>query len=247
MVRIAVCDDEEIITDEMKLVLTDILDGLGIGHEIDGFLSVSDLCRVMKSGTRYDLIFLDIAFSENEMDGVEMGWLIREVLKDNTVSIVYISWVERYAMHLFKIRPMDFLIKPLTREKIEKTVETYLKIAAPLGEGKFVYKKGHATHSVRTKDIVYLEARDRKIVIHFCDGEEDDFYGTLKDVYEKQLKECDFLFTHASFAVNYDYVTEIRYNDLHIAYHPSPLPISQTRRNDVRKQYAAILKRRRIQ
>jgi len=246
MIKVAVCDDEKETTAELELALADIFDGLCVGHEIDGFLSVSDLRGALKAGTRYDLIFLDIAFSENEINGVEMGWLIREVLKDNTVSIVYISWVERYAMHLFKIRPMDFLIKPLTREKIEKTVETYLKIAAPFGGEKFVYKKGHTTHSVQTKDIVYLEAYDRKIVIHLCDGTKNDFYGSLKDVYEEQLKERDFLFIHASFAVNYDYVTEINYSDLHIAGSPPSLPVSQSRRNEVRKRYTAIMRRRRV-
>jgi len=246
MVKVAVCDDEKEITTELKLALVDIFDGLGVVYEIDGFFSVSELRRSLKAGTCYDLIFLDIAFSENEINGVEMGWLIREVFKDNAVSIIYISWVERYAVHLFKIRPIDFLIKPLTREKVKVAVEAYLRIAGPL-EREFAYKKGRSMHSVRTKDIVYMEARDRKVVIHFCNGEKDDFYGALKDVYEKDLKERDFLFVHASFAVNCDYVAAIKFNDLHIVGWSSPLPISQNRKNEVRERYAAIMKRRRVQ
>jgi len=246
MVRIAVCDDEKEIIAELELTLADILDGMDVDHKIDVYHSGVDLCSALKTGFRYDLIFLDIAFSENEINGVETGWMIREIHNDNAVSIVYISWIERYAMHLFKIRPMDFLIKPLTRGKIQTAVETYFRIISPpWGDVEFVYKKGHATHSVWLKEIVYLEARDRKVVLHLCNGTKDDFYGNLKDTYENQLKEYDFLFIHASYAVNYDYITAIKYSDLHITDSQSPLPVSQSRRNEVRERYTAIMKRRR--
>jgi len=244
MVRVAICDDEKEIITELELTLADIFGVFDITHEISSFLSVNELCGALKGGTCYDLIFLDIGFSENEINGVEMGWLIREILHDNTVSIVYISWEERYALQLFKIRPLDFLIKPLTREKVKKTIETYIRITAPLaGGGEFTYKRGRATHSAQIKDIVYLEANDRKVIVHFRDGGTDDFYGTLKDVYEKQLKECDFLFAHASFLVNYDYVTATGYRLLHVT-GGLTLPISQSRRNEVRYRCTAIAKRR---
>ena len=247
MVRVAVCDDEKETTTELKLELASIFDELAITHEIDGFFSASELCLALKGGACYNLIFLDIAFSEDEMNGVEVGWLIREVFKDNAVSIVYISWVERFAMHLFQIRPMDFLIKPLTREKIVKTVKTYLKVSASSrSEGKFFYKKGHTLHSVQIKQIVYLEALDRKVIIHLCDGGKDDFYGTLKDVYEEQLTDFDFLFTHASFVVNYDFVMAINYGTLDIMGRSTPLPISKNRRDAMRKRYSAIMRRRRV-
>jgi len=245
MVKIAVCDDEEEITAGLELALADILGAIGVEHEIRGFSSARELCRSLQAGERYGLIFLDIAFSENEINGVETGWIIREVHKDNAVSIVYISWEKRYAMELFKIRPLDFMIKPLARGEIERAVETYLEISTPPGgKAELAYKKGHLERSARIKDIVYLEARDRKVVIHLCDGGKDDFYGALKDVYEEQLKRRDFLFVHASFAVNYDYVTAVKYNSLHVACSPTPLPVSRNRRDEVRRRYSAIMKRR---
>ena len=96
-----------------------------------------------------------------------------------------------------------------------------------------------------TKNIVYLEARGRKVVIHLRDGREDDFYGALRDVYEEQLKGCDFLFAHASYLINFDYITTVKYNCLHIKGRPTPLPISEGRRKEMRNRYTAILKRRR--
>jgi len=246
MVKIAVCDDEKEVTAELEQALTGIFGGLNIAHEIACFLSGNELCRALEAGAQYNLIFLDIEFSKNEINGVELGHLIRDTHQNSTASIVFISWIERYAMQLFQIRPLDFLIKPLSSEKIEETVKTYLRIAAlPGRKGVFAYRKGHAAHSAPVKDIAYLEACNRKVVIHFCDGSKDDFYGTLKDVYEAQLKESDFLFIHASYAVNYDCVMAVKYNALHITGSLTPLPISRNRRDEIREQYTAIMKRRR--
>jgi|GEM_PF-2658904 len=129
MVKVAVCDDEKNTTDYLKLALAGIFDGLGVENEIDVFYLGSDLCRAMEAGMRYDLIFLDIGFGEGEINGVEVGHIIREVHDDVVVSIVYISWEKRYADQLFEINTLDFMTKPLTHENIERIVKRFLKIA----------------------------------------------------------------------------------------------------------------------
>jgi len=69
----------------------------------------------------------------------------------------------------------------------------------------------------------------------------------LKDVYEEQLKNYDFIFAHASYVVNYDYVTAIRHNCLHIKTKggPTSLPISRNKKDEARNRHIAILRRRR--
>jgi len=110
----------------------------------------------------------------------------------------------------------------------------------------FSYRFGRDTHKVKIKDISYLESRDRKLILHFADGKMDEFYGSLKEVYKEQLRKFDFLFIHASYLVNFDYISAIRYNQLSIVGSTTPLPISQGRRNEIRESYYAIMKRRRI-
>jgi len=99
---------------------------------------------------------------------------------------------------------------------------------------------------VRLKDVVYLESRKHKIRIHFADGSSDEFYGALKDVHEQHLHTADFLFIHASYIVNYDYVTAFNLSALSIAGSQAPLSIARNRRDEVCRQYAAIMKRRRL-
>jgi DNA-binding LytR/AlgR family response regulator len=244
MLNIAICDDEQKVCAELEAALIDILGKLSIEHETEVYLAGEALCRNMEAGTHYDLIFLDIEFAKNEINGVEVGLLIRDAHQNDVVSIVYISWEKKYSMKLFNIRPLNFLIKPLEYDEVEQVVRTYLQIAG-LWSGVFAYKIGHETLKAQIKDIVFLESRDRKLILHLADGRKEKFYGSLKKAYEEQLKRFDFLFIHASYVVNFDYVTSMKYNQLLLTGSSIPLPISQNNRNTVRERYHAIMKRRR--
>ena len=245
MVMVAICDDEIKIGADLERALIDIFVRLNIKYEIDMFFCGTELNRHLEAGSHYDLIFLDIEFAKEEINGIEVGRLIRDAHQNNTVSIVYISWEKRYAMQLFAIRPMDFLLKPLAHDKIEHIVKTYLKIAG-LCAGVFTYKRGHDTFKVQAREIIYVESRDRKLIIHLTGSRKEEFYGSLKEVYAEQLKRFDFLFIHASYIVNYEYITSMKYNQLFLMDNTAPLPISQNKRNEVRESYYEIMKRRRV-
>ena len=244
MLMIAVCDDEKKIAGELESVLLDILTKLKVKYEVDVYFTADALNRQMKAGTHYDLIFLDIEFAKNGINGVELGHLIRDAHQNNTVSIVYISWEMKYSMELFDIRPLNFIIKPIKYDKIEKVVRTYLKIAG-LWSGEFTYKIGHDTYKVQVKDIVYLQSMKRKLILHLADGRKEEFYGTLKEVYEEQLQRFDFLFVHVSYVVNYDAIAVVKYDELVLADGKTALPISRHKRKEVRETYCAITERRR--
>ena len=243
VLKISICDDERDICEELECILEKVLQGLNTKAEIDVFFTGQELCRKMDAGAHYDLLFLDITFDKNDINGVEVGHLIRNAHNNNTVSIIYISWESNYAMQLFKIRPLDFLIKPLSYDKIEQVIKTHLKITG-LSARQFIYKKNHSTIKAQINDILYLESRGRKVIIHFIEDKEVEIYATLKELYEAQLRFFDFLFIHASFAVNYDYISELKYNQLHIAAKAASLPISRNRQKEVRERYLAIIKRR---
>jgi len=242
---IAVCDDETTIGADLERVLTVVLDKMQIEHSIDVFFSGKDLCHHMEKGSHYDLIFLDIEYATYEINGVEVGRLIRDAHQNDLVSIVYMSRIKDYAFELFDVRPLNFLIKPLEYDLVEKTVRTYLKIAG-LWSGEFSYNIGRDACKVKVKDIVYLESRDKKVILYFANGSVAEFYGALKDAYHEQLKKFDFLFVHAAYAVNFDYVTSVRYDRVFLTDRTTPIPISQGRRNEIREKYCEIIKRRRV-
>jgi DNA-binding LytR/AlgR family response regulator len=245
MINVAICDDEIKIGAELERALINIFNILNIKYEIDVFYAGEQLCKEIENGTHYDLLFLDIEFAQEKINGVEVGRIIRDVYHNHLASIVYISWEKKYALQLFEIQPLNFLIKPLKDEKIEEVVRKYVKITG-LWSGAFTYKIGHDSFKVQIKDIIYLESYDRKLILHLVGGREEEFYGSLKNEYEEQLKKFDFLFIHNAYAVNYDYVTALKFNQVSLVDSDVSLPISKHRRNEVRENYYEIMNRRMV-
>ena len=242
---IAICDDEKRIGAELESALLDMLSRRNIQCEIDVYFTGEALCAKMESGAHYNLIFLDIEFAKNAINGVEVGRRIREAHRNDMVSIVYISWEMKYSMQLFDIRPLNFLIKPLDYVKVENVVKTYLNIAG-LWSRDFTYKIGHSIYTVPMKDIVYLQSENRKLILYLADGRKEAFYGTLKEAYQEQLQKFDFLLIHASYAVNYDYIAAAKYKEVILTNGRCPLPISKPRRAEIREAYCAIMEKRRV-
>jgi len=240
---IAICDDEKSIGAELENVLLNMLGKLNIKCEIDVYFTGEELCEKMKNGVHYNLIFLDIEFAKNAINGIEVGKLIRETYRNDMTSIVYISWEMKYSMQLFDVRPLNFLIKPLDYSKVQKVIKTYLEIAG-FWQRDFMYKVGYNIYKVKIKDIVYLESDNRKLILHLADGRKEEFYGTLKEVYQEQLQKFDFLHIHASYAANYDYITVAKYSEI-VLTSGKILPISKPKRAEIRDAYCTIMERRR--
>jgi len=239
---VAICDDEIEINGDLESKLIKIFKNLKMNYTIDVYATTEELYQKMSNGVYYDLIFLDIEFAQQERNGIEIGQLIRSNYNTRNFQIIYISWHEKYAMHLFDTRPFNFLIKPIKEERLEEVLTTYLQLIQP-HQSDFTYKVGHDVFKIQNKDIIYLESNKKKIVLHLVDGEEE-FYGSLKNVYKEQLEQFDFLHIHAKYVVNYDHISSISYEELTLS-SGQVLPISHPRKQEVRKDYSAIMRKRR--
>jgi DNA-binding LytR/AlgR family response regulator len=237
--RIAICDDEDRIGFQIEEYVEKICSSLNLKSDIDVYSTGEGLLRELSEGTCYELIFLDIELETT--DGVKVGNTIRNEHNDELTQIVYISWKDSYALQLFDINPLDFLVKPLSYEDVAKVIRRYLKIIN-FWSDVFTYKYYHDTFKVKLRDIIYLQSSGRKIIIHSKDKTEE-FYGSLEEVFNEQLLRADFLMIHKSYIVNFDYVSVFEY-DKAILSDKTELPIGQSKRKEIRKRQKEILKRR---
>ena len=227
MLRIAICDDIIEITSHLEDIIFEISKKNLVYVDIGVFFSGNDLLEYINNGNTFDLIFLDIEMGN--IDGIQVGNEIRESMGDNDTQIVYISGTTKYAMDLFKIRPFDFLVKPLDLEKVEGVFLNYLKINDK--NPYFSYKKGRAYNRLEIKDIMFFEGNNRKVNIVSKDSIES-FYGSINEVYEN-VKYMGFIYIHKSYIVNTLYIKHYMYDKV-ILFNDKELPISQSRRKSIR-------------
>ena len=228
MFRIAICDDDTVICSQIERIILDY--GRKISHniDVDVYFSGEELYRFLEDGIYYDMIFLDIELKK--LNGIDVGKKIRNDLKNEAVLIVYISGKDSYAMDLFEVRPMNFLVKPISTDIILTVLEKGMKLSDKLCQ-TFQYKQGHSISKITVKNILYFESLDRKVRMITLEGEEI-FYGSLMDIFS-QLERYGFFFCHKSYLVNYHHVTKFEYEKLMMK-NGMYLPISQPKRKSVR-------------
>jgi len=133
-------------------------------------------------------------------------------------------------MELFSVRPLNFLIKPLTTEKVDKVFNIFLDLINTSVE-LFTYNKNKKEYSYLISDIIYFESDKRQINIYTKD-EIDTFYGSLKAIHEK-LKDFGFVFVHKSYLININHVKIFKYDKVTLI-DETIINISQTYRKNVR-------------
>lgn len=196
--------------------------------DVEVFCSGVELCKFIQREHDFDLIFLDIEMTE--VNGVEVGQIIREQMNNQTTQIVYISSNASYCMDLFQVRPMNFLEKPILAEKIIKQVNLANELCSK-AECVFRYKQKHTSYSELVKNIVYFESQNR-LVKMITTSRETSFYGTLAEI-EQQLSKSNFLLIHKSFLVNYAHIVEFGAKEIKMS-NGQLLAISQQRRKAVK-------------
>jgi DNA-binding LytR/AlgR family response regulator len=85
---------------------------------------------VFLSGGRYDALFLDVAMPE--IEGMALARLLRRV--SDPPAVVFLTGHPDAAVEAFEVQALDFLIKPVSRERLEAAltrVEQHARGATP--------------------------------------------------------------------------------------------------------------------
>lgn len=229
MYRIGICDDDKVLCSALEEQIYDLSKELAIKVEINVWYSGESIQNDLKKGIGLDLLFLDIELVRK--NGISVGNFIRNELDDMQTHIVYISSQEGYAMQLFKVQPLDFLIKPVSIEQIKEVLLKSVKQKRSV-DAYFEYQKGNSVFRVPIKDIVYFMSMDKKIVIVKKEGEEE-FYGKLKSIAENLT--ADFIMIHQSYIINQTYVSEYSYETVKMV-NGENLNISKPYRKETRSK-----------
>lgn len=233
MYRIGICDDDKELCSGLEEQIYKIAGELSVKVELEVWYSGEGVMNDLRNGTQLDLIFLDIELVRK--NGISVGKFIRNEMEDIQTHIVYISSKQNYAMQLFKVQPLDFLIKPISDEQLKEALVRSMKQKQSL-KICFEYQKGSSIFRIPTKDIAYFMSMDKKIRIVTKDGEEE-FYGKLKNILEGL--PADFMMIHQSYIINQLYVSEYFYDSVKMS-DGTVLSISKPYRKDIRskvKQY----------
>lgn len=228
MYRIGICDDEKNTCMEIEKMVCEYAKRNMLELETYIWHTGEMLCEAL-GGMQLDVLFLDIELITTS--GIEVGRYIRNRLENHEIAIAYISSKSSYAMELFKIRPIDFLIKPIQYEDVEEIIEESLKLHHR-NKQIFAYHAKGIFGKVQYKDIICFSSDNKKINITTPETV-IVFNGRLRDILS-QLPD-NFIQIHQSYIINLDHMVSCTYDSVTMS-GEMVLNISQPYRKEVRRQ-----------
>lgn len=223
MYKIAIVEDDENFSNQLKEFLKKILVEKGIIYEINSYLNPKDFFRVFNK--QYDLIFSDIDMPK--MNGYEACKKIREV--DNDVTIVFVTQLTQFAIKGYEVNAVDYILKPLNFESFKLKIDRILYHIKKKNNGSFIISLSSSEKvTIKYSELIYISSDD-----HFLEfGTEKEIYnsfGTLKK-YEEFLNQ-NFYRCHSSYIINLAFVMKLDKNCV-IMKNNKEIPISRNRRKE---------------
>jgi DNA-binding LytR/AlgR family response regulator len=243
-----VIDDEPFA----RTLLRGLLEAQGVAVT-DEAGNVADAIRLVED-TRPDVVFLDIQMPG--MTGLQMADVLMRM--PSPPLVIFVTGYSEYAVSAFDKDALDYLLKPPSAERVaialararerlrdadaRKDMVRASETAASAEEHKMLrlpIRDDYSVKLIRFEEIVYAEARDKRVLVHTVQGEHRTYY-TLKQL-DTILPREDFCRIHDSFIVNLGLVEELLFLGSHSYEVRLPdntrLPVSRGRYPDLQRHF----------
>ena len=227
-IRCLIADDEPLAIDALAALLGKIPEIEIVARCRDAVEALQILHR-----EQIDLIFLDIRMPE--LTGIEM-------LKSlgNPPGVIFTTAYRDYAVEAFELDVVDYLVKPISLERLLRAVNRYFERAQGKGNssaqapenkipGTLTIYSDKKTHKINVDDILYVEGMKDYALVHTDRGRLVT-RDTMRNL-EKMLAPHDFIRVHRSWIVPFSRLSAWTGHSVSIG--KTEIPIGKTYRRTV--------------
>ena len=149
MIKIAICDDEPMMAQELASHLAEYMKEKSItAYDLSSF---PDSCALLDAADRFDVIFLDIQMEQP--DGMETARLLRR--RGDYSLLVFVTVLKELVFDAFQVEAYDYLLKPLDSTRFKQTMNRVLRSLEQRTAEDIVIQRGTGCEVVLLSDIVY--------------------------------------------------------------------------------------------
>ena len=201
---IGICDDNAADVNKIRFALEDVSPDI----KLRCFDSGGALLNVVKSGTVFDLVFLDIFLSDE--NGMETAGALREMCPET--EIVFCTTSRDHAVEAFRVQAADYLVKPYSDEDIVKAfARANVRRGKQKNEGVVLFS-GRRICVFRPNEVIMIESDRHYTCLTDADGEETRIHLGYSEVLLKFPKV--FIELRRGCSVNMSYISEINSNNV---------------------------------
>ena len=206
MIRIAICDDEKKILDEVSGYIKNYAEKKNIADiEIFRFDSARSLLSALEDGKTFDIFVLDVYI------GDEMGTaLAGDIRKFGIESpIIFATTSLEHAPQSYETGTLRYLIKPIDPKKFYEAMGAALAQVRKMSEHFLKFKTENGVASVNANHIMYSEAHDHYQYMRKDDGEEIKVRMTVTELFTILSKYGGFVRIGSAYIINLRHVKNV--------------------------------------
>ena len=201
MLRLMIIDDEPRARRGLRRLLDQYNE-----VEVVGEAGMVGDARNMIVQLRPDAIFLDIELKDGR------GFDLIENMQDPP-AVVFVTAHSNYAPKAFDVAAVDYLLKPVTEERLYRSVERLRQVKDNIrGNGRLFLKMPKRSLALSENDITLLLAEGDFTRIFTNDGQ-DYFVCRLLGSFERELSDPSFIRISRSIILNSQQVESVVAND----------------------------------
>ena len=231
--RIAICDDETIILDEVSSYIKKYSKLCGKSElEVFPFSSASSLLNSIDNGALFDIFMLDVYI------GDEMGTeLAREIRRKGIESpIVFLTTSIEHAPESLETGTLRYLIKPLEPEKFYEAIDTACLQAEKLQSKLIRFKTENGIESINANNIMYSEAHDHYQYIKLDNGQTIKVRTTVSELYALLAKNDGFFRLGSAYIINLRNIKNLTSSAI-LLYDNTTIPIPRGKYAELKKVF----------
>ncbi len=196
--RIAICDDEHIICEEIAGMLTEYFRENNMFCGVDQFHTGESFVKVHND---YDLVFMDYELTDG--NGIDFAKRVRA--ENESIFIVFSTSYQEHVFESFSLDTFRYLVKPIKKEEVFSAMDAFVKLYQT--NRKIIITTLDNERYVEADEVMYIEA-DRKYTTVRTTGSSFRSYRGISK-YEAEINNSHFYRTHRSYIVNMKYVSQI--------------------------------------
>ena len=228
--RIAICDDSRTDANKIGFALMDVSPNLVIEYFENGY----DLLSAAEEEPMIDLAFLDIYLKEE--NGMEIARKLREC--SPRTELVFCTSSRDFAVDAFRIRAVDYLLKPYTELDI---VRAFARAHVEEREGRgsqVLLKCGNEFLVFSPENVVKIESERHYTRIVSRDGSVQRIHMSFTEVAEKFNE--GFLNVKRGLSVRMDHIIRIKGDTIYIS-DGSHVTMSRAKKDELVAEYTKYM------
>ena len=232
MIRIAVCDDEKKILDEVSGYIEKYAEKKNGDIEVFCFDSVRALIGALEDGKSFDIFVLDV-YVGNEL-GTSLARDIRKLGIE--APIIFATTSVEHAPESYEMGTLRYLIKPINPVKFYEALDVALVSAEKISQRLIKLKTENGIESINASNILYSEAHAHYQYVNLDGGNQLRVRMTVTELYILLMKNGGFIRVGSAYIINLRNVKNVSTTEVRM-YNDATVPIPRGKHNEIKKAF----------